>query len=521
MTFLQTTTVQNKAKKILKNVRLHSVLVGVLLRPYQVSAANSVIASCLQKKGLEFLWVFPRQSGKDEAVAQLVALLLTLFQLREVGIVHVYPSSGQIPIGAERLVNRLVSRFADRRWTKTRPVRVGLGKAQCAFFSGHPLAKAEGATANLLLIINESQDQIGQIVDQRFTPMRSSTNATALYVGTARTSTDYLWSKKTELDNLQVRDGVRRVFVIGPDEVGESNPAYLKFVMAQVVTKGRNHPIVKTEYFNEPVDVASGLFPPRRRALMTGTHSQIHSPLSGEVYVALIDVGGQDEAATGVFQDLHNPGRDYTVCTVVRVLPGDDIGKEYQAVDVFVDQGSRHFQDVPGQPSLFARLLTYLNHWSVTAVVCDMTGVGQGLTDALIKSYRRAVFGFDFASGFNKSRLGNDFLAIIETGRFKYFSGQDQEDSDAWWFHLQCEHCGYEIREGESIERGMKWGVAESARVTVRGKSVPIHDDYLLSVALVAEVDRLSKSGELFLGTGESYTIRQPDIISEMDGAEW
>jgi hypothetical protein len=99
--------------------------------------------------------------------------------------------------------------------------------------------------------------------------------------------------------------------------------------------------------------------------------------------------------------------------------PEVQIGPVYQAVDVFVDHGSRHFQESPGQPSLFNRLLAYLRHWNVVVVVSDMTGVGQGITDALQEAYKRTVFGFDFAKSYGKARLGSDFLAVIETGRFQ------------------------------------------------------------------------------------------------------
>jgi hypothetical protein len=200
------------------------------------------------------------------------------------------------------------------------------------------------------------------------------------------------------------------------------------------------------------------------------------------------------------------------VCTIVRVVKDKEnpIGPVYQAVDVFVDHGSRHFQESPGQPSLFNRLLAYLQHWNVAAVVCDQTGVGQGLTDALQKAYNRRVIGFDFGGSYAKARLGCDFLALVETGRFRYFRDDyDQEGSDAWWFFTQAEYCSYELGEGTPIERGLRWGVASNARARLSsGDAALVHDDRLLSAALVAEVDRLTREGQLFLVTGESAVVR-------------
>jgi hypothetical protein len=513
-----------RLKKVLLSIRLFSYLVvGKPLRDYQVRPANALIDSCLRQKGLEFLWVFPRQSGKDETVAQLAAFLLTLFHRVEAGIVHTYPTGQQTSTGVTRLEHRLDNRWSEGRWwSKSKPVRRGLGLAQCAFFSGHPQAKAEGATANLLLIVNEVQDHTEPVVERRFTPMRASTNATALYVGTVRTTGDYLWRVKQRLERLEALDGIQRVFVVGPEQVGAENPHYAEFVANQVRLKGRQHPAVKTELFNEPVDTAAGLFPPRRLALMRGRHRRLHLPEPGEWYLALVDVGGQDEAATAAFADLVNPRRDYTVCTLVRVVRDASlVGVKYEAVDVGAWQGVRHFQDAPGQPSLFNQLMAMLRLWEPLAVVVDATGVGQGIADALTTGYKRPVFGFTFTAG-SKARLGNDFLAVVETGRFQYFNEGDRCGSDEWLFFLQAEHCGYELAEGAPIEKGLRWAVPDTAKYQAPGgQLLLIHDDRLLSAALAAEADRLIRAGELFLSAGESAVIGR-DLMAEIDGInEW
>jgi hypothetical protein len=95
----------------------------------------------------------------------------------------------------------------------------------------------------------------------------------------------------------------------------------------------------------------------------------------------LLDVGGQDEAATDPLAQLDNPARDYSVCTIVEIdLAGNDVGAIYKAVDVFIDQGSRHFQSTPGHPSLAERLLAYIHHWRADHLICDATGIGEGLS---------------------------------------------------------------------------------------------------------------------------------------------
>jgi hypothetical protein len=50
----------------------------VKLRPYQEITIQGVVNSVRKKRGMSFVWIFPKQSGKDEALAILVQYLLTL-----------------------------------------------------------------------------------------------------------------------------------------------------------------------------------------------------------------------------------------------------------------------------------------------------------------------------------------------------------------------------------------------------------------------------------------------------------
>ena len=165
-----------RLERLLFGIRPFSHLVVELgLREYQAGPVDAVIKSVIGRQGLEFLWVFPRQSGKDEAIAQLCTYLLAFLNRLEAHMVHVYPTGGQLSTGIDRLEARLDNvLLGSRWWRKSKPDRRGVGKAQVAFFSGHPLARAEGATANVLLVINECQDQVERVIERRFTPMRAS-----------------------------------------------------------------------------------------------------------------------------------------------------------------------------------------------------------------------------------------------------------------------------------------------------------------------------------------------------------
>ena len=506
---------------ILADPRLFSALViRVPLRRYQLAPLRAILDSVLNRHGLEFLLIFPRQSGKNEAVAQLLAYLLNLYQ--RIGGNIIYGAIGDaLGMGIERLEERLENAWNAGTWTRrVRPIRRVLGKAAVVFVSSHPMATARGQTAHHLLVIDETQDQDGAHIEAVFTPMRAANNATALYIGTVKLTTDYLWTKKQELERETERDGRRRVYLVPPEEVTAENPAYRAFLDNQVRKYGRHHPIVCSEYFLEPIDGTGGLFDVRRRALMRGIHARGLQPAPGELYIATLDAAGEDEAATDPVARLAHPGRDYTVAHVFRVdWPGPGLyapGPTYKAVDVFVDHGSKHFQDLPGRPALVHRLAAWLQHWSVAHLVADDSGVGQGLVSwlgAALGSSR--VTGFTFAPA-AKANLGSLFLSLVETGRFRYWTGdEDEPGSDGWWFWHQVAACSYELPPEGRFDRDLRWSVPANHKTALPGGGSHLtHDDRLLSAALVAEADRLIREGKIVVGVAGSAVIDAIDPLA-------
>ena len=65
--------ITDAAIRFLSDMSLFSRLVlQVPLRPYQLAPLRPIIESVLRRQGREFLLIFPRQSGKNEAVAHLL-----------------------------------------------------------------------------------------------------------------------------------------------------------------------------------------------------------------------------------------------------------------------------------------------------------------------------------------------------------------------------------------------------------------------------------------------------------------
>lgn len=500
------------ALRALREISLFSrVIIRRPLRKYQLMPARAIVDSVLRKKGMEFAVMFPRQSGKNETQSQVEAYLLNLYQrVPGATIVKGQPTMTPQGINAMRRLDMSLSNDWNRaQWRRAHGYQIHLGEAAVYFFSGEPAANVAGATANVLLQCDEAQDMLEAEWDKKFLPMAASTNATRVYWGTAWTSRTFLARKVRHLRDLERQDGIRRVFIVTPDEVAAENPDYGDFVAGQVAAKGRNHPLIKTQYFNEEIDADGGMFPATRRALMQGDHPARLDPEPGHIYALLLDVAGADEGAIGERTDaaaLENPKRDSTVLTIVDVDLAslqDQVLKAptYRVVQRKAWTGIKH-------TLLYGQLLALAKHWKAKYLVADATGVGAGLVDFLTAALPAGVvFPFVFSSK-TKSDLGWDFIGVCDTGRWKeHVAAAGDADGAEFWHQL--EFCGHEVLDGPA--HMLRWGVPDGTRDPATATLV--HDDYILSAALAGALDEQP----WHVDTGPTHIIRAPDPLADMD----
>ncbi|MBE0411762.1 MAG: hypothetical protein IBX69_18700, partial [Anaerolineales bacterium] len=355
---------------------------GMKLRRYQQQVARSIVSSVMKASGMTFVVIFPRQSGKNELQAHIETYLLTMLQTENVEMVKVSPTWKPQSLNAMRRLERVLKRsfLSSGRWVKESGYIYKLGEARIFFFSGSPTTNVVGATANLLLQCDEAQDiQIAKW-DKDFAPMAASTNATRVFWGTVWTSRTLLAREAKAAREAERLDGEQRVFILNAEQVAAEVPQYGKYVAEQVARLGRNHPLVKTQYYCEEIDSQGGMFSAQRQALMQGRHSKMFSPLEDELYAILVDIAGEDEGAggePGIDFELANPARDSTALTVVRVdlsTLGDELiqAPTYQVVNRYLWTGIKHTH-LYGQIKALAQL------WNVRWLVVDATGVGAGM----------------------------------------------------------------------------------------------------------------------------------------------
>ena len=84
-----------------------------------------------------------------------------------------------------RLEACLHNPWHDGRWQRRHGYMIALDNAQVAFFSAGSQASVVGATASLLLEIDEAQNVDPEKYTRDFRPMAASTNATTVLYGTS------------------------------------------------------------------------------------------------------------------------------------------------------------------------------------------------------------------------------------------------------------------------------------------------------------------------------------------------
>jgi hypothetical protein len=471
---------------------------GVTFRPYQRGVILAIKDSIIHHQGLTFVVIFPRQSGKNELQAHLFSWLLFRYAHSGGRIVSVSPTfKPQTTNNMERVSHSLDRCIGSRgRWHTSKGYMYTLGNACIQFFSGDSHAKVVGATADLLLSVDEAQEVDPAKFDKDFDPMTASTNATRVFWGTAWTSSTLLERQRRIAFRDQEQDGRQRLFFYTAEDVLRIVPSYAAHVQRVIGERGRNHPLVRTQYFCETLDAQAGMFNDARLALMfgrdkvrnsdaplvllQGEHDRETSTEDGQICAFLLDVAGMDESNTGLAASLHseglgNPGRDSTTLTIVGIDLSSLEILHYPTYRVL----SRHAWIGENHIAVFGKLKNLAEQYSPQKIVIDATGVGEGLWAMLDKEFPTRIIPVKFTSQ-EKSEIGWRFLSIIETGRFI-----DPNPSDE--VRLQYSRCISEILPGPG--KRLRWGVPDGSR-SPDGEL--IHDDYILADSLVTLLDRLA-----------------------------
>ncbi len=451
------------------------------LRPYQVEIGRAVLDSVLNRLGRTFTVEIARQGGKNELSAQIETLLLTLHMgVGGTGIKCAPTFVPQALISMERLKARLDEAGYHRYYHTEHGYILRLGRAGQRFYSADGSASVVGATADLLLEVDEAQDVDPDKYQKEFRPMGASTNVTTVLWGTPWDGETLLEQQKQINLELERKDGVRRHFRFDWHAVAEHNPTYGEYVSAEEARLGSDHPLFRTQYCLEPLTGGLGLLSTQQLAWIEGEHGRLHAPVpstgSGNgypVYVAGVDLGGAawdgDSTSTDDAVRRTQPHRDSTVVTIARVVPSANPtlvpAPTVEVVEHLWWTGHDH-------ASLVGELAGLLGQtWRCRRVVVDATGLGTGITSMLQRLLGGSVVQPFVFSAESKSKLGYGLLAALNLHRLKLYAA----DGSA-----EYQECRRQLQHAQGDYR-------RNQRMNFYVKERDGHDDFLMSLALTLE----------------------------------
>ena len=478
---------------------------------------RNIYDAVMNGKGGRFAVTFPRQSGKNEMQAQLEAAVMAANQHTGGSIIKIIPTEkNQGKVSTERLASvirgqvsgtggqRRVqdSGFRDqkagegRRGFKAKKDEVVYGNTRMKCLSASPNAAIVGATADLLLEVDEAQMVASDKFDREAAPMAASTNAVQVFYGTAWDDQTLLYREMQLAQKEADADGRKHVFVTTAAEVGKEVPEYESFVRRQIELLGRDHPAIRTQFFCEEITDLTSMFTADRIEKMKCDHEPLYAPEQDRCYVVLIDVAGSDEITPASKKaNGFSDRRDATVVTICDVSLPD--GREYDAKNFVWKVVARRLYRNLRAEMLEERICQDIDQWRAAHIIVDHSGLGAMLSDMLVSKYKSKVIPIDI-TGANKSKMAWDFLAMVDTGRWQEHKGDEinvlksgfvpgrepyeilkEPELLQQMFFRELRGCRMEPSGNPS---NVRWGVKDGTRDHATGRI--LHDDLVMSAAL-------------------------------------
>lgn len=482
-------------------------IVGMALYPYQVEWTNYLLDVVSNRRNETIVVEQARQSGKNEGSAQLETAILAKFGNLGGGIVKCAPTwKPQIINSKERFKSRseaVTKRLPFLRFRPTEGFIYKCNNSALYFLSADTDANVSGATASLLLEVDEAQDVDINNYDKQFSPMRASTGAPEVFYGTTWSDATLLETKKNAIESGVVTG---KAFRVTPEIIAPCNPKYGDFVDSEVRRLGREHPLIKTQYFLEALANAGRMLSIQQLRLLCGHHERRAARTTETQIVAGIDFAGGDESA-GQLQSLINKSdRDSVALTIgevlwVEVAPGI-VEPHVRIVD--------RYEWVNQEPvSLHSVIYSILyDRWKVNRVHCDATGIGATSTAFLAKALntpsKEKVLGVTFDSTWTAhSRLAFQFLASINSGRLWEYKTEFDP--------IQIAGSGMPNEKDPTQHAWYQYGHArlnakESKKVKAYVPDNEGHDDLLISTMLMIDAAyAVGKPKPLATGTVDFY----------------
>ena len=438
------------------------------LRPYQEEIGRAILDSVDKRKGLTFSVMIARQGGKNEISAQVEATVLTAWAKVGGSAVKAAPTfSPQARISISRLKDLLDGAGGPSSYEFDLGYIFRLGRARQIFLSAHPASNVVGATADLLLEVDESQDVSPEKYNREFRPMGASSNVTTVHYGTAWDDSGLLEQVKQSNLELERKDQVRRHFEYDWNAVAEFNPDYGRYVESERERLGNEHPLFQSQYCLVPVTGDGTFLNGTQQALLRGSHDRLRAPRPKAVYLVGVDLSGEAEEADDARLRALKPKQDSTVVTIGEL---EEVGKGKDPKLPSVRVVEHYWWTGRPHTEVYSNLVQILKElWGCRRVVVDATGIGAGVAAFLEKAMGRSVVTPFLFTSKSKSELGFDLLAAVNSGRLRMYKADGSPEYREFWSQIA------KARSTFRPNQTMNFYVDPA-----RG-----HDDFLSSLALL------------------------------------
>lgn len=304
------------------------------------------------------------------------------------------------------------------------------GKAEVHFLSGQKSANVLGETASILLDIDEAHKIDQGKFEEEFAPMTASTNAPIVMWGVAADKTDLLYEYRTYNQ-------------AGEKDLNFQYPAWMWCEISETYAAhytsrrdklGADHPVILTQYDLEDMEAVGGYLKPRhRRSLFESDHERFEKPRSprpGErrIYVAGVDIGGEEEEPEEGLLVEENPNRDSTVIYIAEVDLADKVNglPMVRIVEIYQWTGKALGEAPSGLPGQQEIVLELLKKWHVKGACVDARGVGEQMA-GFIRRRHKGVEAYKATA----PSISDDCYAMlswINNGQLKMFRDDGSEE---------------------------------------------------------------------------------------------
>jgi hypothetical protein len=461
---------------------------------YQTPFAQRIIEAVVEEQAEEITALFSRQSGKTEAVARVVCVLLVLLPFlssyfagrktyqKGIFIGLFAPVKMQADNAYER-IRRLLNSPQVTACLKQLSIEILVENGSRLLLSNGsslhvvsctPMTNIEGLTLHLAFI-EEAQDIPAGRIEKSIEPMLSATSGTLIMIGTANTVKSCFWEMiQRNLWRDKLHPQRQRHFENDWKTVIQYNPAYRRFLNIKFQERGAGWletDIYRMSYGCEFILERGQFFSHEqlKRLEYLGQFIGRGPYLApGDCTVTAPTVAGIDWGKAG----------DSTVVTVIAKYPDF-----YRIVDWL----ELHGDDYDSQ---FESLIAFLRRFpNLQKIAAETNGVGDPMTDRLKKAARQGqlkcgIYGFLANEAHNSDGYKNLMMDFAHGEKLLLPADEASRQS-----------AEYQVFSKQLTEVAKEW---HGSLLKVRAVKSTAHDDYVSSLMIAYWAARQFASDDLF-----------------------